>query len=108
MAKFYVQSGEINFVVTAADAEGAALWLVHRLINTHTPADPICQTANDVVQTIVITAALERLDSQLRVSEIGFGKHEAGLFETELVVKQWMELVRAMNWLLDQMNESAN
>ena len=32
MAKFYLQSGKVSFIVNAQDAEGAALWAMHRTI----------------------------------------------------------------------------
>lgn len=33
MAKYYVQSGDRKMVMTAADSQAAALWLVHRSLN---------------------------------------------------------------------------
>ena len=38
MAKFYIESGNVSFVVCANDAEGAALWAMHRMID-----DKVCQ-----------------------------------------------------------------
>jgi ABC-type branched-subunit amino acid transport system ATPase component len=37
MAKFYIDSGNVSFVVCANDAEGAALWAMHRTID-----DKVC------------------------------------------------------------------
>ena len=33
MAKYYIQSKNVSFVVCATDAEGAALWAMHRVID---------------------------------------------------------------------------
>ena len=34
MAKYYIESGDVSFVVSACDAEGAALWAMHRIIDS--------------------------------------------------------------------------
>jgi len=33
MAKYYIQSGNVSFVVCGCDVEGAALWAMHRIMD---------------------------------------------------------------------------
>jgi len=103
MAKYYVQSGEVRFVVTAADADGAALWVVNKTIDGVLPPsldEP--RVVDDDFMRVAITG-LDRLDPEMVVSEIGFGRDEVAIFDTELLFKQWCQLLNAMSHLFDQM-----
>ena len=110
MAKFYLQSGQINFVVQAADAEAAALWMLNQIINKHadgpsregTLAEDFQLNMNELMMCKAVFA-LDQLDNEIMVSQIGFGRNEAGLFDTELIFKQWAELLDAMSKLFDQL-----
>ena len=33
MAKYYIQSGNVSYIVSACDTEGAALWVMHRIMD---------------------------------------------------------------------------
>ena len=33
MAKYYIQSGNVSYIVCACDTEGAALWAMHRIMD---------------------------------------------------------------------------
>jgi len=103
MAKYYIQSGEIKFVVTAADADGAALWVVNKTIDDVLPTALDQQTLTDDDFICVATEGLDRLEPEMHVSEIGFGRHEVAVFDTELLFKHWYQLRNAMNYLFDQM-----
>ena len=121
MAKFYIQSNRVSFVVCANDAEGAALWAMHRVID-----DKICDfeeqrllenfLADDVVadeepidgapQAVPLEPMLEGLaefGEQISISERGFGHDEAGLLNTEEIFNQWRQLMFAVDRLFDQM-----
>ena len=43
MPKYYIESGNVSFVVCANDAEGAALWAMHRTID-----DKICEYEDEL------------------------------------------------------------
>ena len=111
MAKFYIQSGEVSFVVTAQDAEGAALWAMHRVIDSM--IDDSLESAlayeelgMDLPPMLPYEPVLDGLAEfgpQINVSECGFGYHEAGLLETENVFKQWRQLMSAAEQLFDQL-----
>lgn len=128
MAKYYVQSNHVSFIVSACDAEGAALWVMHRVMD-----DKICdyedaradwqddETNNDptndpyyedhllmgVPQAIPYEAMLEGLsefETTISVSELGFGRNEAGELETENIFHQWRQLMLAV----DRLHEGEN
>ena len=126
MAKFYVQSGRVSYIVCALDLEGAALWVMHRVMD-----DKICEfeaaqagwrdshdedssddpTADPfyedhllmgVPQAIPYDAMLEGLaqfDGTISLSELGFGRSEAGELETENIFHQWRQLMLAVDRL---------
>lgn len=120
MAKYYIQSGNVSFVVCANDAEGAALWAMHRVID-----EKICdyeeqQLLEDIFaedssdeepidgcpQAIPYEPMLEGLAEfaeKICISEIGSGRDEAGSLDTEEIFRQWRQLMVAVDRLFDQM-----
>ena len=108
MAKYYLQSGQINFVVQAADAEAAALWMLNQVVSADgssregTLAEDFQLSRNELMMCKAVFA-LDQLDNEIMVSQIGFGRSEAGLFDTELIFKHWVELLDAMSKLFDQL-----
>lgn len=110
MAKFYLQSGEINFVVQAADADAAAIWLLNKTIEKYTASASYQDTlaadmdlAENEMMICTAVFALDQLDNEIKVSQIGFGRCEAALLDTELIFKHWVELLDAMSNLFDQL-----
>jgi len=120
MAKYYIQSNHVSFVVCANDAEGAALWAMHRVID-----EKICDfeeqellenfLADDVVgmdeepidgapQAVPLEPMLEGLAQfaeHISISEIGFGRDEAACLDTEEIFNQWRQLMFAVDRLFD-------
>lgn len=124
MAKFYIESGNVSFVVCANDAEGAALWAMHRTIDDKVCLyedeaevraqlvedamlfDEVEQENQDIPGNVPLEPMLEGLsefDETIKVSERGFGHDEAGLIQTEEMFRQWRQLMTAMDRLFDQM-----
>jgi len=119
MAKYYVTSKEVSFVVCAADADGAALWAMHRVIDEKIcdyeeqklldqwfeddfDDDPI----DGVPQAVPYEAMLNGLaefGEMIQISEIGQGRDDAGLLHTEDIFGQWRQLMTAVDRLFDQM-----
>ena len=124
MAKYYIESGNVSFVVCANDAEGAALWAMHRTID-----DKVCQyedeeelraqliddamlygdcdpTNEDIPGDVPLEPMLEGLsefDETIKISQRGFGRADEGCIDTEEVFRQWRQLMTAMDRLFDQM-----
>lgn len=121
MAKYYIQSGKVSFVVGACDVEGAALWTMHRIMD-----EKVCDfednlLANDIdpfdlpisdagleefPQAIPYDAMLDGLaefGEKIMVSQIGFGRDDAGELETEQIFHQWRQLMKAVDRLHDRL-----
>lgn len=105
MAKYYIQSGEINVVVSAGDAEAAALFVLNQTINSLLEIENVDERLIDNSNMEFVIQCLELLDNEFLVSEIGFGRNEVATFDTELMFKRWCELMTAMNELMDRIDE---
>jgi hypothetical protein len=124
MAKYYVQSKNISFTVGANDAEGAALWAMHRIIDekicdfeeanilreldelledsaelTHEPIDGSPQA----VPFEPMLEGLAEFDETILISEIGLGRDDAGAFQTEEIFRQWRQLMQAVDRMFDRL-----
>ncbi len=125
MAKYYIQSGSVSFIVGACDAEGAALWVMHRIMDEkicdfedakatwHDSAEEEAglDPSNDdlemlgIPQAIPYDAMLEGLaefGQDICISEQGFGRAEAGELPTEDIFHQWRQLMLAVDRLHDE------
>lgn len=104
MAKFYLTSGEVEFVVTAVDAEGAALWVINQFIGEAVSLEDETETSDYAL--IDYMESLDQFGEQIMVSQIGFGREEVGLLETEWMFMHWFQLSSALDQLLDQTDQS--
>ena len=99
MAKYYVQAGSFSRIVIAHDAQGAALATVHNVlgdpIEDDRALDPIQWVNEDEVEEFS-----EEVAELIFVSEIGFGRSEAGCFATEDIIQHWHDLMVAIENLL--------
>lgn len=122
MPKYYIQSGTVSFIVSACDAEGAALWAMHRTMDEKicdyedntmdSVADPfslpISETEMEGVPAAIPYEAmlngLAMFDENIMVSERGHGHDDAGKLETEEIFHQWRQLMQAVDRLHDRLN----
>ena len=93
MAKFYVQSGNLEVVLQAHDSRCAAIWAVHKTLGQTLPF--LCEEAGDYVEL----ADLTRLGDSVSVSERGFDRTDADVFETLDIVTEWNQLLVALDRL---------
>lgn len=119
MPKYYIQSGNVSFTVSACDAEGAALWAMHRTMDEKicdfednimdTVADP-CLLPVDQTEIEGVPAAipyeamlngLAMFEEFICVSERGHGRTDAGQLQTEEIFHQWRQLMQAVDRLHD-------
>ena len=91
MAKFYVTSGEVRVVVEAQDAHAAALWSVHLSLSKVTDLDEF-ELSADQRADLAEFDSLSRFDRWMSVSEIGFDRDEAGIFESLEMMVEWNQL----------------
>ena len=120
MAKYYIQSGNVSFIVGACDVEGAALWTMHRIMDEkicdyedellESHLDPFDLPIDDahlegVPEAVPYEAMLEGLaqfGETIRVSQRGFGHTDSGELETENIFHQWRQLMQAVDRLHDR------
>jgi hypothetical protein len=85
MSKFYVESGPARCVIDATDAEDAAIRAFQWSCDSH---DSVLAS-----KPLVEAAAAEfddwELSEQIRVSEQGFGRADAQVFDTLDIVAAW-------------------
>lgn len=121
MAKFYIQSGKVFYVVSASDVEGAALWAMHRVIDRKicdyedellaNDIDPFGLPVSDeelidIPQAVPYEAMLDGLaqfEETIFVSQRGFGHGDAGELNTEEIFHQWRQLMFAVDRLHDRL-----
>ncbi len=132
MAKYYIQSGQVSFCVIAADVEGAALWAMHRVIDktireheqqqvsrmlepdytepaTGSDAEIGNQPETENIEFELENFApmlegLAKFGEEIKCSQIGFGREDAGTLETDSIFLQWRQLMRAADRLFDKLN----
>lgn len=121
MAKYYIQSGNVSFVVSAQDAEGAALWAMHQTIEKMvTVFEDECEgirisneqfgdegtEAADATDCIYepMLEGLAQFAETISCSEIGFGRDEVAALETDEVFLHWRQLMQAADYLFDKLN----
>ncbi len=120
MPKYYIESGNVSFVVCANDAQGAALWAMHRTIDdkiceyedelslrSHLIEDAMAyeESIDGVPENVPFEPMLEGLaefDETIKVSELGFGRDDGGCLETDEVFNQWRQLMAAVDRLFDK------
>jgi hypothetical protein len=93
MAKFYVQSGNLQVVLTARDSRCAAIWAAHRTLSGTLPF--LCEEAEDYCGL----ADLTRLGDMILVSQRGFDRDDARVFDTLDIVREWNQLLVALDRL---------
>ena len=97
MRKFYVLTGMCQRVVQARDAEAAAILAVHWFLDQFVDLDQIDWTDETQIDNADLFAALLKLGEDVQVSERGFGRREAGYFDTASIMNQWQQLVIAVS-----------
>jgi hypothetical protein len=93
MPKFYVQSGSLEMVLQARDSRCAAIWAAHRTLSQSLPF--LCDEPADYA----LLADVTRLGETIRVSQRGFDREDAAVFETLDVVSEWNQLLVALDRL---------
>lgn len=105
MTKYYIQSGDVSWIVQAKDAEGAALWLLHQTIQPFLPqAGSQGSACEDEDRLFGILEGLAQLAPEIQVSQIGSGHMEAGQFDTGEIFNTWRRLSSSLDKLFDSFN----
>ncbi len=97
MAKFYVQSGTLKMVVHAVEADRAALWAVHKVLSQVLPVFDDQELSPQEKQVVVAFHGAQVLSDLIRLSELGFDRDDAELFDTAEMIAEWAQLVMALS-----------
>ena len=98
MAKFYVQSGNLEIVLQAHDSRCAAIWAVHRTLSPSLPF--LCEEAGQYLEL----EGAGRLGDTIRVSERGFGSPQTAWYDTLDIVTEWNQLLVALDRLQERVS----
>jgi hypothetical protein len=93
MAKFYVQSGNLKMVLQARDTRCAAIWAAHRKLSDMLPF------LGDGENHSTFQGEACGLAETIRVSQQGFDRRDAKVFETLDIVSEWSRLLIALDRL---------
>lgn len=99
MAKYYVQSGNLQTTIGADDAEKAALWVVHKAMGQVVPVYDDGELPPNQKEHVAIAGGLMVLGNSVRLSEIGFDRDDAIELDTFELVVQWHQLMVAVSRL---------
>jgi hypothetical protein len=102
MAKFYVESGNLQMVVTATSSRGAALWAVHRAMSHVLPF-----VGDEREISAIQECQRFKLAAKIRVNQRGFERPEGRCYETLDIVREWQQLLVALSRLERQILEPA-
>lgn len=93
MAKYYVQSGSFRGIVNSIDADRAALWAIHTVMQRVVPLD-----SDQPVQTFESDEHLA-LGETIQLSERGFDDDQSSVVDTFEAFRHWYELLQTMDKL---------
>ncbi len=96
MAKFYVQSGTLRAIVDSIDAERAALWAVHTVMEQVMPLESEHGTARMISNG---PADMIALAETIELSEVGFDRDDCMRIDTFQAFQHWNKLLKAIEKL---------
>jgi hypothetical protein len=99
MAKFYLQSGSAKLILDSEDSQRAALWLVHRVMESIGDVYEDKSLDDERKLDSAIVESLLDLGPSIYVSERGFDRTDADQFETFDIVMYWHQLMIALSRL---------
>lgn len=101
MSKFYVQSGSLEMVLQARDSRCAAIWAAHRMLSRSLPF--LCDDPADYTRLSELT----NLGETIHVSQRGFDRADAIVFDTLDIVTEWNQLLVALDRLVEHVESNA-
>lgn len=99
MAKFYVQCGPLQIVLTADAAAQAAMSALDHFLQPHLWIYDDAGLCEQDCRDHLMLEALLHLDTTVRISQRGFDRSDAELHSTPEVIDQWHRLMIGMRRL---------
>ncbi len=106
MAKFYVQSGNVRSVVSADEAEKAALWIVHKTLQQVVPVYEDSELTAEEKSDVALLQGIMVLGNQIQISEKGFDRDDAENIDTFDLLVHWHQLMIALDRLSQQLRST--
>ena len=99
MAKYYITCGSFEYLTTAEDARSAALWAIHQFLGGRIEMSSVNWSDPEMIDRQDLMEAMICLDDTVFVSEIGFGRDDAGFIDTADLLTEWNQLAIAVQRL---------
>lgn len=99
MAKFYVSCGSVQWIVAAESARQAAMRLLDELLGEHVWIYDDAGLSQQDRRDHLVLEALLHLGSEMRVSERGSERCEAGVFGVPELLEEWDRMMTAVSRL---------
>lgn len=96
MAKYYVDSGTVRTIISAEDAERAALWVVHCAMRQVVPVYEDEELQPEDKSRNLAEDGVRVLGQQVRVSQTGFDSRDSQCFDTFELLVHWHQLMLAL------------
>ncbi len=96
MAKYYVQSGNVQTIIAADDAEKAALWVVHKAMQQVVPVYEDDELTPAEKGEMAVGKGVMVLGTTVRISEIGFNQGDSESIDTFELLIHWHQLMVAL------------
>lgn len=104
MAKFYIQSGNVRTVISADDAEKAALWVIHKALQQVVPVYEDEELSAQEKGEVAVLQGVMVLGNQIQVNEIGFDRPDSQQLDTFELLVHWHQLMVALDRLSSQVH----
>ena len=108
MAKFYVQSGNFRTTINAVDAEKAALWAVHKVMEQVLPFQDDLEIPADQKSYKCIEQGLMVLGETMQISQLGFDSADQTVLDTLELQIHWHQLTIALARLESMISPSSS
>ncbi len=99
MSKFYVTCGSHTIIVTAANAEQAATRLIDEVLAAHIWIYDDAGLSDQDRRDHLVLEALLHLGTQVKVSQRGLDRDDAGTFDVPELLEQWHRLMSGVSRL---------
>ena len=103
VSKFYAQSGQFSWVLSAVDIEGAALRFAQLAFQESLIGQQAISAKISMVNEETFQRQLQLLGDKVLVSQQGFTGPQIGIFDTTAVAQRWRLQIQALEKLLRKM-----
>lgn len=100
VSKFYIQSGQLRWVLSATDLEGAAIRFVQLAFQETLMGQKAISAKISMVDETRLQQRMELLSDKVLISQQGYKSRPIGIFDTSAVIQRWRLQIQALEKLL--------